>query len=328
MVIITLRIKGSLIVVMAITITLNIMDMDINNIVTVSIATVLVVIVTNRKITISTKISDIDNDLVKEIAMKLHNKILSTGLILACSSVIFAQDEMLVSRSAGKLVHDDSIQLSQTLKTQSLYTRPAPDLSKINAQPEENAGDWQTGIANRNDQYFEIYSADVQLLSDLDFDGYHHALNVNFDIDVSNEGATVYVKLFLSRDGGPWSHYSTTDLFSIFSDDTGDEYEVETELLEGYPPGYYDILVEVYSLNHVDMVASQRLDHYYLGRDVMLEDLSWDEREVFTEEYTEEFTEVTVTHGGAGSVSLFWLILVLLVAIAGRVAVALTPKRR
>jgi hypothetical protein len=256
--------------------------------------------------------------------MKIVNRILVTGLILTCSSVLFAQDEMLVSRSAGKLVHDDSIELSQKLKTQSLYTKPAPDLTKIDTQPEENTGDRQTGIANRHDQYFEIYSADIRLLSDLDFDGYHHALNVNFDIDVSNEGATVYVKLFLSRDGGPWSHYSTTDLFNIYSDDTGDEYEVETELLEGYPPGFYDILIEVYSLNHVDMVASQILNHYYLGHDVMLEDLSWEEREI----YTEEYTEVTVTHGGAGSVSLFWLILVLLVAIAGRVAVTLTPKRR
>jgi hypothetical protein len=256
--------------------------------------------------------------------MKIVNRMLATGLLFACSSVLFAQGEVLVSRSAGKLVQDDSIELSQKLKLQSLYTRPVPDLTKIDAQPEENTGDQQTGIANRHDQYFEVYSADVQLLSDLDSDGYHHALNVSFDIDVSNEGATVYVKLFLSRDGGPWSHYSTTDLFNIYSDDTGDEYEVETELLEGYPPGYYDILIEVYSLNHVDMVASQRLTPYYLGRDVMLEDLSWEGREV----YTEEYTEVTVTHGGAGSVSLFWLILVLLVAIAGRVAVTSIPQRR
>jgi hypothetical protein len=256
--------------------------------------------------------------------MSLMKRILATGLIFASCSSLFAQDEMLVSRSAGKMVQDDSIELSQKLKSQSLYTKPAPDLKRINIQPEENVGNRQTGLANRHDQVFEIYSADVQLLSDLDFDGYHHALRVNFDIDVSNEVATVFVKLFLSHDGGSWSHYNTTDLFNIYSDDTGDEYEVETELLEGYSPGYYDILIEVYSLNHADMVASQRLNYHYLGRDVMLEDLSWDERAV----YTEEYTEVTVWHGGAGSASLFWLILVLLVAVAGRVAVTLIPQRR
>lgn len=254
--------------------------------------------------------------------MKIFNQILAAGLLIACSSSLLAQDEMLVSRSAGKMLLDDSIVLSQKLKLQSLYSKPKPDLNRIDAQPEENTAANQSGIANRHDQVFEVYSADVQLLSDLDFDGYHHALNVNFDIDVSNEGATVFVKLFLSRDGGPWSHYNTTDLFNIYSDDTGDEYEVETELLEGYPPGYYDILIEVYSLNHADMVASQRLNHYYLGRDIMLEDLSWDERGG----YTEEYTEVTVTHGGAGSASMFWLILVLLVAIAGRVAVTFPPR--
>lgn len=259
--------------------------------------------------------------------MKIVNRILITGLLFACSSALLAQGEMLVSRSAGKLVQDNSIELSEKIKSQSFYTRPAPDLTRVDAAPEQNTGYQQTGIANRHDQYFEVYSADVQLLSDIDFDGYHHALNVNFDIDVSYEGAAVYVKLFLSRDGGPWSHYNTTDLFSIYSDDSGDEYEVETELLEGYPPGYYDILIEVYSLNHADMVVSQRLNHYYLGHDVMLEDLTWDQRAVYTAEYSQEYTEVTVTHGGAGSVSLFWLVLVLLVAIAGRVAVTLIPRK-
>ena len=130
--------------------------------------------------------------------MTITNRILATGLIFACSSLLFAQDEMLVSRSAGKLVHDDSIELSQKLKSQSLYVKPTLDLIKVDARPEHNTGDSQTGIANRHDQYFEVFSADVQLLSDLDFDGYYNALNVNFDIDVSHEGAAVYIKLFLS----------------------------------------------------------------------------------------------------------------------------------
>ena len=255
--------------------------------------------------------------------MKLYNQVLITCLIFACTSVLVAQAEMLVSRSAGKLVNDNSVELSQKLKSQSVYTKPAPDLTQFDVRPEQNTGDSQTGIANRHDQYFEIYNADVQLLSDLDFDGYHHVLSVNFDIDVSNQGATVYAKLFLSRDGGPWSHYNTTDLFNIYGDDTGDEYEVETELLEGYSPGYYDILIEVYSLNHADMVVSQRLNYQNLGLDVKLEDLSWESRA----EYIEEYTDDSWSHGG-GSVSLFWLIMVLLIVIAGRVAVTLTPKRR
>jgi hypothetical protein len=270
----------------------------------------------------------IGNGLVRGIVMNMCTRILATGLILACSSALFAQDGMLVSRSAGKLVQDDSVDLFQKLKSQSVYSKPAPDLAKLDAQPEENTGNARTGIANRHDQYFEIYSADVQTLSDLDFDGYSHALNVSFDIDVSNEGATVYVKLFLSRDGGPWSHYSTTDLFNIYSDNAADQYNVETELLGGYPPGYYDILIEVYSLNHMDMVASQRLNYYYLGHDVMLEDLSWEGNGAYTSGYSESYSESTWTYGGAGSVSLFWLILVLLVAIAGRVVVTLTPQRR
>jgi hypothetical protein len=78
----------------------------------------------------------------------------------------------------------------------------------------------------------------------------------------------------------------------------------------------------------MDMVASQRLNHHYLGRDVMLEDLSWEERAVFTEEFIEEYTEITVTHGGGGSISLLWLILAFLVTIAGRVVATLTLQKR
>ena len=122
--------------------------------------------------------------------------------------------------------------------------------------------------------FFQFITRMSALLSDLDGDGFHHAFNVFFDVDVSHDSATIYAKLYLSRDGGPWSQYHTTNLFSIYGDDYSDAYEVTTELLEGYPPGYYDVLIEVFSLNHPGMVTSQVLDYHYLGRDVMLEDLS------------------------------------------------------
>ena len=101
----------------------------------------------------------------------------------------------------------------------------------------------------------------MQLISDLDGDGYHHAINVYFDVDVSVDSASVYAKLYLSREGEPWSQYFTTDLFSIHIDDVSDAYEVETELLEGYDLGYYDVLVEIYSMDHAFMVTSEVLDY-------------------------------------------------------------------
>ncbi len=239
-----------------------------------------------------------------------------TGLLSGFSLSVQAQEGMLVSRSAGKLVEDDSIELTREVSKQDLVITQLPDKDQTRDTTSTQFRDGQTGIANRNDQYFLIYDANVFLLSDLDGDGYHHALNLTFDIDVSYESATVYAKLYLSRDGGPWLQYYTTDWFNIYGDNYSDVYEVTTELLEGYPPGYYDILIEVFSLNHADMVASQVVDSYYLGKDIMLEDLSHDEIYYYEEDY--------YSHGG-GSFSLIWLLLMVQVVIAVRSAV--TPPR-
>jgi hypothetical protein len=189
------------------------------------------------------------------------------------------------------------------------------------------------GVANRYDQLFEIYTADVQLVSDLDDDGFHHALRVLFDVDVNYAGATLYAKLYLSREGEPWSQYFTTDLFSIFIDDDADAYEVETELLEGYAPGFYALLVEIYSIDHAYMVASEVLDYHYLGRDLMIEDLGRDEPkaeppvQTYEEDYEEYYEEeVHYSSGGGSLVSLLLVFLIIQVVIAARGQLALSPR--
>ncbi len=245
--------------------------------------------------------------------MRLGIRLVIIGLLSGFSLSVQAQEGTLVSRSVGKLVVDDNIDLTIAIKKQDLVITQLPDKDQTRDTTSTQFRDGQSGIANRNDQYFLIYDANVFLFSDLDGDGYHHALNLTFDIDVSYESATVYAKLYLSRDGGPWLQYYTTDWFNIYGDSYSDAYEVTTELLEGYPPGYYDILIEVFSLNHADMVASQVVDSYYLGKDVMLEDLSHDEIYYYEED--------NFSHGG-GSFSLIWLLLIVLAVIAVRSAVA------
>jgi hypothetical protein len=144
---------------------------------------------------------------------------------------------------------------------------------------------------------------------------------VYFDVDVSYDSATVYAKLYLSREGGPWSQYFTTDLFSIYIDDVDDAYEVETELLEGYEPGYYSVLIEIYSLDHAYMVTSEVLDYHYLGRDIMIEDSSWDEP------YEEVYNQKHYSHGGGSMTSLLIFFLIIQVVIAARGALALPPVK-
>lgn len=230
-----------------------------------------------------------------------------------------AAEDMLSSRSAGKLQADTSLDLRQVLEESEPVTRAKPGRDESYAVSPDAAR--QAGIANRYDQLFEIYDADAVLLSDLDGDGFHHALNVYFDVDVNYDGATVYAKLYLSREGGPWHQYFTTDLFHIHGDDLGDAYEVETELIDGYEPGYYAVLIEIYSLDHAYMVASEVLDYHYLGRDLPLEDYYRDEPYEYYDSYS-----VSVSGSGASDAGgLLLMLLLVQVVIAARGFLAQTP---
>lgn len=229
-----------------------------------------------------------------------------------------AEESMLSSRSAGKLQSNDSIDLAAELDRQEPTVRPkALQAENYVASPARQQYD---GVANRYDQLFEIYRADARLLSDIDGDGFHHALKVWFDVDVSVDDAMVYAKLYLSREGEPWSQYYTTDLFHIVGDSADDVYEVETELLSGYYPGYYAVLIEIYSLDHAYMVASKVLDYHSIGRDLALEDL---DRDTAYAEYG------YVEYYGAGSFGgLLLFFLIIQVAIAARRAPALAPCKK
>ena len=233
--------------------------------------------------------------------------------LFSLSGMAQSQDEQELSqfaRSAGKQFDDQSIDLETELKTRQA----------VRGKRREETVSQARSVANRHDQYFSIYDADVELLSDIDRDGFHHRLNVIFDVDVNYDGATLYAKLYLSREDGPWIQYATTNLFDIYENDTGDTYEITTELIEGYPPGYYAVLVEIYSLNHGYMVTSEILDRYYLGQEVKLEDLYRDEVVVYEE------VEIVETHGG-GSFTLFLWLLLVQVVIAARGVLSLSPRK-
>ena len=253
--------------------------------------------------------------------MKTIAILMLSAALLAVETPALAAEVQQSSRSAGKLKLDRSIDLSAELEQRELVIKVRPQAPENYAElpPAQRL----EGVANRHDQLFEIYDADVQLVADFDGDGYHHALNVIFDVDVNYDAATVYAKLYLSREGEPWSQYYTTDLFVIHGDEVADTYEVATELVDGYEPGYYDVLVEIYSLDHAYMVASEVLDYYYLGKDIALEALYWDEV------YVDTYDEVSVSSSGGGSfATLLLFFLIIQVVIAARGALALTPSKK
>jgi hypothetical protein len=108
--------------------------------------------------------------------------------------------------------------------------------------------------AHPTGRIFSIFDAQTVISRDDDDDGFYHHLRVSFDADVADGTAWVYARLYLSLEGGPWNHYFTTDVFPIEGDASGDDYVVDTRLLDGYPTGYYDVLIELYDADY-DLLA-------------------------------------------------------------------------
>jgi len=122
----------------------------------------------------------------------------------------------------------------------------APELKTYGSREVVSVAPKTLTAAHLTDQIFRIYDAQTVLSGDDDADGFFHHLRVTFDADVDHADAFVYARLYLSFEGGPWNHYFTTNVFHILEDVSYDDYAVVTRLLEGYPTGYYDVLIELY----------------------------------------------------------------------------------
>jgi hypothetical protein len=118
------------------------------------------------------------------------------------------------------------------------------------------------GVASGVTVYYDfaIYDAHARLFDDIDRDGFYRTFSVTFDADVYGlsalDHADVYAELYLSRNGGPWVHYYTTDIFAIQGATSLDDYEVLTTLYSGYPTDFYDVLVDLYEVGYSDIVAT------------------------------------------------------------------------
>ena len=105
-----------------------------------------------------------------------------------------------------------------------------------------------------NDEFW-FYSVDVELFHDTDRDGYFAGIDLLFDADTLYAAADVYAVVYLSLDGGDWVEYATTEDFTIFGTSDGDSYNIVTDLIDGYPTGSYDLLIELFDAWNGEFVA-------------------------------------------------------------------------
>lgn len=86
----------------------------------------------------------------------------------------------------------------------------------------------------------------VSTRSDLDGDGYYHVLELRLDIDADGTVEWVYLKLYLSYQGGPWNLVHRSGDFHLAWSLFSNEIALTTVLDSGYPRGYYDMRVDVF----------------------------------------------------------------------------------
>jgi len=181
------------------------------------------------------------------------------------------------------------------------------NLSINNNYSNNNGANSNSNTQNTSSDYFadfDIYSASSFLQDDYDGDGYYQTFSVTFDADIysytDNQYGEVYALLYLSKNGGPWTHYFTTDNFLIEGDSDLDEYEVISTMVSGYASDHYDVLIDLYQVGYSDIVASLSSQDSNALYALPIESADYDEPYV-------EVVEVVEVHSG----TMYWLVLVL-----------------
>ncbi|WP_286269254.1 choice-of-anchor H family protein [Thalassotalea hakodatensis] len=185
------------------------------------------------------------------------------GVLMTLPVNAASQTAASKSISASKATWDTSTALGQ-LKDGERLENPLVGLSRDQVLQRKSAKKQMINnsqkSASRIYQSFSIYQGYAQLIEDYDQDGFFQTLSVTFDADVYSydhiNSAKVYAELYLSKNGGDWIHYYTTEDFVIIGEDDNDEYEVYTTLNQGYIPEYYDVLIDLYEVGYPDIVAT------------------------------------------------------------------------
>ena len=152
-----------------------------------------------------------------------------------------------------------------------------------------------------------IYDATTDLISDFDGDDFYHRFSVTIDADTQYERSNVYARLYLSYEGGPWNHYATSGVYAIYGDSELDAFVIETELGDGFPPGYYDVRIVLYDADiDASVVNYGPYDDTSLST-LPLEDSFYDD--IYSGSYYPVETEVVIAGSASGSMSL-WLLMV------------------
>lgn len=253
----------------------------------------------------ATTTSKVKQDKVMNINY-IYKGIASFLLLTAMTINSYANTETISSISFGdlskNLTSDTRITIAKENKLASIVDQQlgkATNKTRVEMRSSQNKALLKEIAKNKshdNTADFSIYGASSFLQHDIDSDGFYQTFSVSFDADIysyiPSQFANVYALLYISKNGGPWTHYYTTDNFLIEGDTDADEYEVITTFLSGYATDHYDILIDLYQDGYSDIVASFSSNDSNALFALPLE----------SADYDEPYIEVVeVSHGGSFS---------------------------
>ena len=205
--------------------------------------------------------------------MKIRTLILSCGLLAFNTALLantantatwsakssekqFDKHSVVFEKSSAPVKSSIGIDTQATQGKNTLATQYKLDLINNKTIQEQAARSLSARPQVQNLEHeFWIYDATVTLYSDVDYDGYYHHFSVEFDADTIFEHADVYARLYLSR-GDVFQEYHTTSVFHIDGESELDSFEVDSELLSGFPSDDYEVLIELYDAYSDELVAT------------------------------------------------------------------------
>jgi hypothetical protein len=218
--------------------------------------------------------------------MAYFNLRLKVSLLAICFSVGVLAEDAAQSKSKEQQLRTlpevsdyGHLEQERTSSSQRILTKPEDVLDKEAHTPvvapkklrDKDRANSKTSLD------FGINYASVALLHDADLDGYYSEFELTFDADTNFTYADVFAELYLSLNGGPWELYHVTQVFEIEGWSDYDDYTVTTLLTEGYPPGDYDLLIDLIDTYDNSVVATLSADQSAALAYLPLEDTSYED---------------------------------------------------
>ncbi|MFK8079088.1 MAG: choice-of-anchor H family protein [Granulosicoccus sp.] len=114
-------------------------------------------------------------------------------------------------------------------------------------------------IGFHSDDRAWINDVGALLSADVDGDGYFSALSLSIDADSSYSQYEVYLIIDIADEFNQVEPFHTTRRFDVFGRSFSDEYRIDIDLVQNYPPGIYDLsvlLVDAHDNRVLDQVSA------------------------------------------------------------------------